>query len=113
MADEPIRVLYRAVAGLPARQASKEEWRALGDLTAQIWEKWKASGVKLIGSFSTYGNAVDGFCHHFILEVDDVRQVHEMQRDIQGGEFGRFIEKYDFHVGYPFGKLEEEWHATQ
>jgi hypothetical protein len=112
MSDEPIRVLYRAVGGLPARQASKEERSKFGDLGAQILEKWKASGVKLIGSFSTYGNAVDGFCHHIILEVDDVRKVHEMQRDIQGGEFGRFIERYDFHVGYPFRNLEEAWHAT-
>jgi hypothetical protein len=107
MAKEPIRVLFRFIGGLPARQATKEERSKFGDIS--WWAKWKASGVELIGAFSTYGNAVDGFCHHIILEVDDVGIVHEMQRDVQGGEGGRFIERYDFHVGYPFRGLEEQW----
>jgi hypothetical protein len=110
MAEEPIRVLFRFVGGLPARQATQEERSQFGE-SPGWWAKWKASGVVLIGAFSTYGNAVDGFCHHVILEVDDVRVVHEMQRDVQGGEMGKYIERYDFHVGYPFRGLEEQWES--
>jgi hypothetical protein len=99
MAEKPFRVLYRYMYGLPTRQASAEDRAKMRPLTEQLLRKWKTSGVKLIGYFSTYGNAVDGFCHHMILELDDLEKVTQMAEDIQGGEFGKLIERFDFHVG--------------
>ena len=113
MAGKPIRVLYRFMFGLPARQASEEARDQRVSLSQELFKKWKASGVKLIGYFATYGNAVDGFCHHMILEVDELDKVQEMAVDIQDGEIGRFIERFDFHVGSGFeAQIEEFWESA-
>lgn len=99
MSAKPIRVLCRFMFGLPYRQATQEEQARRNPLVGQLLSQWKSSGARLIGGFMTYGNAVDGMCHHLILEVDDLDRVQQMAQDIQGGEIGRFIERYDLHVG--------------
>ena len=55
--------------------------------------KWKSAGVKLIGYFGAHGEALDGFGHNYIIEVDDVEMVRKMDDDIVWGELGKYIEK--------------------
>jgi hypothetical protein len=100
MADEVIRVLFRFTVGLPARQMSGEERSKMRDLYAQLREKWDSYGVRELGVWHGYGDAVDGFGHYMILEVDDVKKVRKMALDIQGGEIGRFVERYSLHIGW-------------
>ena len=112
MADQPtLRVLFRCHFGLPYRQGSEEERTKTHELARQMFEKWKSSGVKLIGTFSCSSH-VDGFAHHIILEVDDVRKVVEMDNDIFSGEVGKYMENFQFHIGWPGPGMEEIWQSS-
>ena len=111
MADQPtLRVLFRFHGGLPARQASEEEKQKLQEVAQQMFQKWISSGVKLIGTFSCSSHP-DGFAHHIILEVDDVKQVVEMDNDIHAGEVGKLIENFQFHIGWPSPGIEAMWQS--
>ncbi len=112
MANQPsIRVLFRFSVGLPYRQASAKEKKQALALLEQAFQKWKAAGVRLIGTFGNQG-AVDGFSHYIILEVDDLSQIVEMDEEIMGGEVGRYIEKFSFHIGWSRTFVEDIWNAT-
>jgi hypothetical protein len=109
MADQPIRVLFRWLAGLPKRQASEEELRQVGESWVRLAEKWKSEGVRHIGYWMSDG-WVDGFAHYHILEIDDVSQVRKM-----AGEFsqavGKYVEKFSFHIGTTFPDVEDFWRS--
>jgi hypothetical protein len=112
MADQPsIRVLFRFSIGLPYRQASAEEKKQVLALLQQMFQAWKAAGVRLIGTFGNQG-AVDGFSHYIVLEVDDLSQVVAMDQAIMGGEVGRFVEKFSFHIGWKRDFVEEIWNSA-
>lgn len=96
----PRHVLFRFTAGLPVRQMSSEERSQMMDLWAQYAEKWESRGVRRLDVWHGYGEGVDGFGHYLIFEVDDAKVVHEMARDIQRGELGRFVERYSMHIGW-------------
>ena len=110
MADQPIRVLFRYQLGLPFRQASDEEKKRASELWEEMSKKWKSSGVRLIGYFGAYGHAVDGFCHHYIFEVDDLERVREMNADVFRGKGSKYLERFSFHIGQGHGS--EEWWAS-
>jgi predicted amidophosphoribosyltransferase len=61
MADQPIRVLFRYHGGVPLRQASDEAKAQSRTRLKEIFAKWKASGVKLVAYFGSYGEGVDGY----------------------------------------------------
>ena len=112
MADQPaLRVLFRFHFGLPMRQASAEEKEKARGLLRETFQKWSSSGVKLIATFGNQG-ALDGFAHLMILEVDDISKVQEIDRDITGGEVGKFIEKYTFQMGWARTRLEDIWESS-
>ena len=102
------RVLFRFHAGLPFRQASEEDRKQCFELWDDMLEKWKTSGVKLIGSFGSPAH-VDGFANYLIFEVEDTGLVTEMDHDIQMGDAGQLIEDFQFHVGTPRTRVEEIW----
>ena len=110
MADQPIRVLFRFTRGLPFRQASDEEKQRVNELWTALCTKWKSGGVELIGYFGAYGHSVDGFCHNYIFEVDDVEQVRRMNTDVFRGEGAQYLETFSFHLGQGHGS--EEWWAS-
>jgi hypothetical protein len=112
MADRPLRVLFRFSLGLNYRQASEEEREKAVEVMRQTFEKWKSSGVKLIGYFGAHGEALDGFGHNLILDIKDVNQVQEMDADIFGGGFGKFIEKFSLHIGWGLPLLEDIWKSS-
>jgi hypothetical protein len=107
MTDQPIRVFFQASLGLAFRQATNEEKKKVGEAWEECAKKWKSSGVKLIGYFGAYGEALDGYGHNYIFEVDDVSKVQEMDADIHQSEFGKFVERLSLHVGRGHGT--EEW----
>ena len=98
MANQPIRVMFRFHGGMPVRQASDEARAQFSPKLKEIFAKWKSSGVKLVGYFGSYGNGVDGYAHHLILDVPEITMVQEMNSDIFGG-LGAFYEKHHFEVG--------------
>jgi len=53
---------------------------------------------------------VDGFCHHWIFEVDDVSKVREMDADISEAEIGKSIEKFSFHIGWG-RRRQDRWES--
>lgn len=108
-ATRPLRILFRFSFGLPYRRASDEEKKKTGDLLTQMMKKWKASGVKLIGYFGAQGETLDGFSHNMILAVDDVTKALELDADITGTEFGKYIERFSLVIGWGFPPLEELW----
>jgi len=103
-----IRVLFRFHFGLPFRQASDEEKQKAYQAIEELFKKWKSSGVKLIGTFGGPAH-VDGFAHHMILEVEDVSKVWEMDQGIFGGEVGKLIEEFQFHIGVARTSIEDIW----
>jgi hypothetical protein len=109
MADQPIRVLFRFHAGVPFRQASEEAKAQYRAQLIQNFGKWKASGVKLVGSFSAYGEGVGGFAHHVILDVPEITMVREMNRDILG--LGGIYQKHSFAIGIG-GIVEGMWESA-
>jgi hypothetical protein len=110
VAHQPIRVLFRFTRGLPFRQASDEEKKWVDTYWTETARRWKSRGVKLLGYFGAYGHAVDGFCHHYVFEVDDVDTVRQMNADIYRGKGGKYLEHFSFHVGQGHGS--EEWWAS-
>ena len=109
MADQSaIRVLFRLHFGSPYQQAPEEERKKAGELVRETFKKWKASGIRLIGTFSSTAH-VDGYAHYTILEVDDLSQVQEMDRDIFLAEVGKYIERFDFTVGISRQFIEDIW----
>ena len=105
-----IRILFRATLGLPYRQASDQQKKEFGRLWEATATKWKSSGIKLVGYFGAHGEALDGFSHNYIFEVDDACQVQDMDADIFQTQIGRYIERYSFHIGSSPG-IEAWWEA--
>jgi hypothetical protein len=105
-----LRVFFRASLGLPFRQASDEEKRKVDELWNEMATKWKSAGVRLVGYFGAHGEALDGFGHNYIFEVDDVEIVRKMDDDIVRGELGKYIERFSFHIGCGRG-VEDWWRA--
>lgn len=93
MADQPIRVMFRYHGGVPARQTSEGARERL----IQIFGEWKAAGVKLVAYFGAYGEGVDGYSHHLILDVPEISMVRKMNGDIYG--LGGIYQKHSFDIG--------------
>ena len=96
-------------AGVPYRQASDEAKAQYFPQLRRIFAKWKSSGVKLIGYFGSYGDGVDGYGHHLILDVPEITMVREMNSDIFG--LGGIYQKHGFEVGAG-GVGEEMWESA-
>jgi hypothetical protein len=110
MADQPTRVLFRYLAGLPYRQAPEEERKEMGEAYAKLVEQWKSEGIRLLGHWSGM-EQVDGFGHYAILEVNDLSKIREMSDDL-GREVGKYLEKMSFHIGWSIPALEEPWKSS-
>ena len=49
----------------------------------QIGEKWRDDpGIRYICYYGAMGPGVDGYSHHFLVEVDDVSKIEEMNNDL-------------------------------
>jgi hypothetical protein len=107
-AQPAIRVLFRFHLGLPFRKASEEEKKKVGDLLGEIFQEWKSSGIKLIGTFGSPAH-VSGFASYMIFEVDDLSKVGKMDQSIFRGEVGRFIEDFQVHIGIARTAIEDMW----
>jgi hypothetical protein len=105
-----IRVLYRYHGGFPARQATAEENAENMEKIRQTFKKWKASGVKLVGSFHGAGEGVGGYGHYMILDIDDIETLYEMNSDVYSG-LGGMYQKHSFAVGLP-PIIEEMWESA-
>ena len=103
-----IRVMFRLHLGLPFRQAPDAEKLKVREGLGEAFKKWKESGIKLIGTFTSSAH-VDGFAHHLLLEVDDITKVTEMDHDIFGGELGKYVEDFQIHTGRDFQVIEDTW----
>ena len=111
MASQPaIRVLFRMHFGLPFRQASQEEKQKVSEKLTQMFNTWKTSGIRLLGTFGSPAH-VGGFAHYLLFEVDDYEKVGEMDRGIFAGEVGRYIENFDLHIGMSRSQIEDVWKA--
>ena len=97
MADQPIRVMFRLHVGTAYRQASDEAKAQYYAKLKEIFAKWKSSGVKLVGYFGSYGNGVDGYAHHLILDVPEITMLREMNGNTFG--LGGLYQKHSFEVG--------------
>ena len=110
MADQlTTRVFFQVHMGLPYRQASDEQRSEVMDSLTGIFRKWKSSGIRLIGYFGAPGR-IEGCAHNYVFEVDDVKQVREMDGDIFNGKVRAAIEKYRFHIGWGRG-VEDLWES--
>ena len=109
MAEREMRVMFRCSFGLPIRQIADEERGTVGPLMRETFEAWRDMGVKLLGCFGSHGDGFDGFSHNLILAVDEMEQVHAMDRYITSGELGKYIEKFGFEIGWSLPMMEEIW----
>ncbi len=99
-------VLFRFQLGLPYRQASKREKDACGKAWKAMMKRWKSKGVKMKASFNCSSHP-DGYSHHWILEVESLERVQELDADVVGGALGRYLEKFAFEVGS--SSWDEHW----
>src|SRR5690606_34004792 len=106
-----LRVLFRFSTGLPYRLASDEEKQQAGVLLEQVFQGWRDTGVRLIGTFGNH-SAMDGFAHYVILEIDDLDQVHAMDRDIVKGVVGKYVEKFSSHIGWARPFIDSTWNSA-
>jgi hypothetical protein len=110
MAEQtPIKVLFQFTLGNPffaasadARQQAMAEWR-------NVLRKWKASGVRLIGTFVTYGQPAAGYAHTVLLEIPHIEMLHEMNLDANGGTIGALKVGHHFTLGVRNAFVEEWW----
>jgi hypothetical protein len=111
MAEKPIRVLWRVTLGQPYRHAAADEkQRANESLTATL-KKWKAAGVRLLGSWMAPGGDLDGYCHYLILEMKDLEQLSQFNREFfDTSEYARLIAEYSMAVG-DINQPWEKWWA--
>lgn len=110
MAEQtPIKVLFQFTLGNPffaapdeARQQALAEWR-------DVLRKWKASGVRLIGTFATYGQPAAGYVHTVLLEIPRIEMLHEMNLDANRGTMGALKMGHHFTLGERNAFIEEWW----
>jgi hypothetical protein len=110
MAEQtPIKVLFQFTLGNPfftasdaARQQALAEWR-------DVLRKWKASGVRLIGTFATYGQPAVGYANTVLLEVPHIEMLHQMNLDANGGTIGALKVGHHFTPGVRNAIVEEWW----
>ena len=107
MTDQSVRVLLRLHLGAPYRLASEEERQQSSAKFSQILKKWKASGVKLLGAYSAYGEGLGGFSHHLILDVSGPQGVEELNNDIFGS--GMLFERHSIDSGHMPSPIERMW----
>jgi hypothetical protein len=101
--------MLRLHLGVPFRQASAEERQELMEQFKQFYAKWKASGVKLIGSYHGCGEGVGGYAHYVLFDVDDIETVYQMNRDIFG--LRGLYQRHSIDVGLP-PAVEEVWESA-
>jgi len=105
----PIKVLFQFTLGNPffaasadARQQAMTEWR-------DMVRKWKARGVRLIGTFATYGQPAAGYAHTVLLEIPHIEMLQEMNHDALVGAIGALQVGHHFAIGVRSAKVEEWW----
>ena len=99
MAEKPIRVLFRFTFGQPARQAPTEQRQLTMAAWAPFVTKWKAAGVKMLSSWMAPGGELEGFCHYWILEMQDLEQLSKFNQEFNQSEMAKFTDKYSVAVG--------------
>lgn len=97
MANQSVRIMVRMNFGVPYRMASAEAKERDSETFTQLLTKWKVSGVQLVGGFGTYGEGVDRYAHHIILEVDSLEAVKSLSTDIFRS--GMLLERHSVEVG--------------
>ena len=109
----PIRVVLRMMYGEPMRQASADAKKEAWSKWNEIQEEWKNDpGIKFCSYYWTTGRSLDGYCHHWLFEVDDVSKIQEMNGPISMGDIGPF-EKYSFEVVFGNPNVDAFWDGVQ
>jgi hypothetical protein len=99
MAEKSIRVLFRFTLGQPYRHASAEEKQAANKSMGEHMTKWKAAGVRLLGSWMAAGGDLDGYCHYLTLEMKDLEQLREFNVDFGRTAWAQLTDQYSIAVG--------------
>ncbi len=103
-----IRIVFRMQAGEPWRQIPDEGKEKWWTQWLEVRDAWKADpGIRFISYYSTPGRSLDGYSHHYLFEVDDVRKVQEMNRAVAWGQLS--FEKYSFEVVFGSTEQDEYW----
>ncbi len=105
MSEKPIRVLFRFTFGQPARHMPPEQRQQLNAGWIPFLKKWKAEGVKLLGSWMAPGGELEGYCHHLILEMKDLEQLHQFNQEFNQSSMATIVDKYAIAVG----DIEQPW----
>ena len=104
-----MRVLFRFHLGLPYRQAGDSEKERLHASIAEMFKEWRSKGINLVGTFGAMGSGVGGFAHYAIFNVDDLDVVSNMNHDIFTREASKYIEDFDFAIGWSRPFIEDVW----
>ncbi len=106
--DTPVRIMWSFTLGNPWRLTPKEERDRLLELMRQDEIKWKAAGVKLLGTFTAGGEGGNGYGHTWLLEAPNWDVAVGVNTDIALGQWVKHIEKYAIWFGWTLG-VEDAW----
>ena len=94
------RVMLRFHAGLAGRRETKSDGgKALTDGLRLLFEGWRDSGIRLIGTFGNAAHTPGGFSHYAIFEVDSVDMVGKMDRDFMSADWSHMLQDFELHLG--------------
>mgnify|MGYP000864008848 CR=1 FL=1 len=110
MANERWEVILQIQLGLPWRQASAEQRKEAHAEFLEMAKKWKASGIRLIGTF-TFPQVLNGYSNNWFFGIDNDTQMDQINRDIMGSQFGKIIEDFSLANGGANADFEENWRS--
>ena len=94
------RVMLCMHFGLAARREMKNEGsEKFFEGVSELFQKWSAAGIRLIGSFGNAAHTPGGFAHHAIFEIDSIDMVGKMDGDFMGADWNHVVESFELHLG--------------